>query len=1237
MNHTTKQNRKAGKSVQNRQPEDVSWQAREKKRVTEEFYKIVRQAGSILNFEQLEELTEALKLAGISIREQEERRRAEELAREAAQRRQEEEMRKAAAARRRARREERKRSRHIAEVTAMDLPMDFVNSYDSDERASEHRDSPADGLLMSLDALGVVDIEFISSVCGQDFKTVIESLRGSIYQNPLHWNECFYKGWETADEYLSGNLMHKYQVAKEANEAYNGYFDANVKAIEAVMQPEIPVEDIYVSLGSPWVPTDIIDEFILHLAGEDPIDGVYPPEISQYLGPEYAVRHEETTGFWEIPQKNRFRNSKYHGKYETACFITYGTSRMDMLRLLENTLNQKSVNISDVRGINEIRVLNLEETTKLLEKQQTMIREFQSWVWADPDRKNRLQRAYCRRYGQIRQRHYDGSFLLFPDMSDEVELYPFQKNAVARILFSPNTLLAHDVGSGKTYTMIAAGMELRRLGRSKKNLYVVPNNIVAQWKEIFLKMYPNARLLIVDNRNFNLRKRSQTLEQIKNEDFDGIIMAYSCFDMLSLSARYYKQLHKEHLAMLEKAEKYYYSGARIEKKKQSIEKMLDQLRKESMKGICEVPFDELGINTLFVDEAHNYKNVGVSGEHSRVLGSGGRASDKAQGMMDKVHCVQRQNNGGRIIMATGTPVTNSLTDLFVIQKYLQDGELEFLGLQNFDAWAGMFAERTTDFEIDVDTNSYHLATRYSRFRNVPELTAILSSIADFHRLDKTAGIPDFEGYDDSLQDGSEDFKAYLQDISNRADDVRQKRVKPSEDNLLKITSDGRKAALDMRLIDPAFGLDPDSKVFRCAEKVAEVYEATRAERGTQLVFCDISTPKKGFNMYDELKLLLTAMGIPEEQIAYVHDAGTEQERLKLFQEMRDGQKAVLIGSTFKMGIGVNVQDRLAAIHHLDVPWRPADMVQREGRILRQGNMIQKVKVFRYITRGSFDAYSWQLLEAKQRFISQILSGRVSERAGDDVDEAVLNYAEVKALAVGNPLIKERVRVANDLSRVIILQRSFEEERAANRQELRFLPEQIAALKTQIAKAEQDLKELEENPFDYNELTREEKQALRKKIFDAVQNWENRSEEKTVMEYDGFQVIVPALMRPRLVSAGKDDKGNARKTKVWQIRLKRNGSYLLELETETGVGVRLSNFCREHMKLAKDADRGGREERIVPSGLAVLLEEAKDKLLERETRQRQLTEAVKQESPYPQEIKRLEAELKEIDERIGVSA
>lgn len=1211
--------------------------AKEKRQVLDEFYTNIHKAGKTLTAEEIDVAIESLKMAALEIKEVQKRKQLEEEARRAEELRMQEQKRREAAAKRAAARANKKHLEHVKSVTAMDLPMDWVNQYDSDERANNHVESIADGLVMSLDYLGMVDIEFISSVTGADYKSVIESLRGAIYQNPLFWNECFYKGWETADEYLSGNLMHKYKIAVEANEEYNGYFESNVKALEALIEPNIDADDIYVTLGSPWIPTDIIDDFILHLIGEEPENGMYRDDLRQYFSADNAVRHDDYTGIWEIPNKARFRKGKHHGRYEELNYSIFGTSRMDMLYLLENILNMKTLAITDAKDKDgKVRIINNGETVKLLEKQEKMIKEFQDWVWKDENRKTRLQNAYCRKYGNIRKRNYDGSFLQFPGMSDEVSLYPYQKDSVARILMSPNTLLAHDVGSGKTYVMIAAGMELRRLGKSKKNMYVVPNNIISQWKEIFLKMYPQANLLVVDNKNFNVHKRNDTLSRIKNEDFDAIIMAYSSFDMLSLSKKYYIDLHKRQLNMIEKATKIFYSKAKLDRKRKSIEETLDKLQKETVANICEIPFDDLGVNTLFVDEAHNYKNVGIETNITRVLGGGGQFSNKAKGMMDKVHCVQRQNNGGRVILATGTPITNSITDIYTMQRYLQEGELEFLGLKNFDAWAGMFAEKKTDFEIDVDTNSYHLATRFSRFCNIPELTSVLSSIADFHHIDQQSGIPEFEGYDDSLRDGSQDFKEYLMDISNRADDVRQKRVNRFEDNLLKITSDGRKAALDMRLIDEVYGLDPDSKVFRCAENIMEVYENTRDIKGIQLVFCDSSTPKPGFNLYDELKKLLIAMGIPENQIAFIHDAGSETAKETLFNDLRNGDVSVIIGSTFKMGLGVNIQDRLCALHHLDVPWRPADMVQREGRILRQGNMNKSVRIFRYITKASFDAYSWQLLENKQRFISQILSGHTTLREGSDVDEAILNYAEVKALAVGNPLLKRRVEVANELDKYRILQRDYMEDRKRKGQELRDIPKKIADQTSRIENCQKDIKEVSEDQTDYESMPYTQQKEIREKIYEAVSKKVIMPFETEVLEYRGFKVVVPAYMVPKIPETRNSDGESVKERKsIPYVYLKKNGTYYMEIESESGITKRLNNFCAQHVIKHVDKETKKVTEENVPSGLEVLLGKYQDVLESLKIREEILTEELQKTGGFSAQIEELKNELDEIDEELGV--
>lgn len=1209
------------------------------------FFENIRNAGEFLTSKDIEVAMESLRVASIEIREKEEQeRRRKEIERELKERAEREA--RLAEARRIAEEKARKEHHeHVEQVTCMDLPLDWTNSFEADVRASEHVETASDGLMLSLEILGGVDIEFIAMVSDSDCRTVIENLRGSIYQNPLTWNECFYKGWETADDYLSGNLMYKYKVALDANNVYEGYFDANVKALVSAMGPMISSEDIYVTLGSPWVPSGIIDDFILHLAGLDPIDGQYSTEAMEFMLAEYKVKHDNVTGFWEIPQKKRFRQPQQHGKYEMINYRKWGTDRMDMLTLLENTLNMKTLTVCSFDHSVNKPLLDREETVKVIEKQEKMIEEFRNWVWKDEERKEMLQNSYFSKYGSIRRRHFDGQFLTFPGLAEGIHLFDYQKDSVARILMSPNTLLAHDVGSGKTFVMIAAGMELRRLGKSKKNLYVVPNGILNQWKSLFKAMYPEANLLIVDNSNFSGKKRRQTLEKISNEDFDGILMTYSCFDRLSLSDNFYEKQYQEMLEKLRNANSRLYDNRKIKNRMEKISKLLDEISARCTKNVCDIPFDELGINTLFVDEAHNYKNVGFDSNIDHVLGGGNRGSLKAKGMMDKVHCVQRMNNGGRVVFATGTPVTNSITDIYIMQRYLQDGELEFLNLQNFDAWAGMFAEKTTEFEIDVDTNSYHLATRFARFCNIPELTSILSSVADFHHVEKQENVPEFDGYTDSVWEGSEDFKDYLKDISNRADDIRQKRVGRMEDNLLKITSDGRKAALDMRLIDEAYGLDPDAKVFRCAENIYEEYERTRDIKGSQLVFCDSSTPKKGFNIYDELKEILTAMGIPSDMIAFVHDADDEKKRAKLFEKVNKGEIAVLIGSTFKMGLGVNVQERLTALHHLDVPWRPADMVQREGRIIRQGNTAEKVRIFRYITKGSFDAYSWQLLETKQRFISQILSGQAVQREGSDVDAVVLNYAEVKALAVGNPLIKKRVEVAAELDRYRILQSEYMERRYRNKVEWDSIPSKISGSEWKIEKLKKDIEFVESDSEEFKSPGQKERIDAKNRIAEAVRTKQGLFCDSEILTYRGFSIVVPAHMIPRAPNSVEPDNEEGEKVDwkkaVPYIQVRRNGSYTVEIHSEAGIMKRIDNLIENPSRKAggtkKRSEAADRVSRNRRSGLERMLQEATDNLENLKTRRIVLETEMKSDHGFQDEVTRLRAELQRIDEELGINA
>lgn len=1096
---------------------------------------------------------------------------------------------------RKAREEQEKKEAHIREVTCMDLPLDWENIFNSDARTQGvHVESVPDALVLSLTTLGKVDIEYISSITGLSYKDVIGTLRGSIYQNPQTWDECFYKGWETSDEYLSGNLMRKWQAAKDANTKYNGYFADNLKAIEAVLPPTVATKDIYVTLGSPWVPTDIIDDFIEHM---------FKRKHEYWHNGEniYAVKHDEITGTWEIPNKTRYG----HGVTDTK---TYGTDRIEVLYILERTLNMKSVAVTDevqclTNASGKKRVINKDETVLAIEKQQKMIAEFQKWVWKDEKRKERLEIIFENNFSCVRRRIFDGSFLDFPTMSPDVQLYPYQKNAVARILFSPNTLLAHDVGSGKTYVMIAAGMELRRMGLSKKNLYVVPNNIVGQWRDIFLSMYPAAKLLTVEPKSFTPSKREKMLEKIRDEEFDGIIMAYSCFEQIPLSQQFYAdQLQDTQARIKEMAEDAKKNTSKLQKQKEKIAKQLAELTVTLNMLSGDVYFDELGVTRLFVDEAHNYKNVPVETKTDRVLGVKSGGSKKCADMMNKVRMVQK--SGGGVVMATGTPITNSITDAFIMQKYLQNGELGLLDLQNFDSWIGMFAERVTEFEIDVDTSSYRLATRFAKFHNLPELTSLFSQIADFHQLDESNGIPDFDGYSDALIAKTQDFADYLSDISSRADAVRHGLVQRTMDNMLKITTDGRKAALDLRLVSPMSGFTYQSKVARCAENVFGIYKNTA---GTQLIFCDTSTPKAGFNIYDEMRRLLVGMGVPYDEIAYVHDATSETKRSQLFDLMRKGVIRILIGSTFKLGLGVNVQDKLIAIHHLDIPWRPADMTQREGRILRQGNENSKVEIYRYITEGSFDAYSWQLLETKQRFITGLLSGSYTERDGADIEDTVLNYAEVKALAVGNPLVKKRVETANELSRYLTLQRKLVETRLRLEKELRELPAQIAHQESLIENARKDKEFYEQYmrslpiPVTTTEKNAEAaaRKNIRETIFTAIKGNELKTVETKLMEYRGFGIVLPANMKKE-------------RSFVW---LQRAGRYYVELgDTEIGGLIRIDNFL---------------------DNLDMHVDKLCTRLSDLQDRGTHIRAELESKESYTEKIEELKAQIEKIDKKLGV--
>lgn len=697
------------------------------------------------------------------------------------------------------------------------------------------------------------------------------------------------------------------------------------------------------------------------------------------------------------------------------------------------------------------------------------------------------------------------------------------------------------------------------------------------------------------------------MEEIRDEDYDGIIIAYSCFERIKLSVDYRIERLKTKKAELENEKNNNLQYPRkIDREIKKIKEELGKLTVAQEVDYDGVYFEDMGVTKLFVDEAHNFKNVPFDTKIGNVMGLNPKGSKKCEEMFHKVQCVQK--DGGGVILATGTPITNSITDAYIMQRYLQNGELGLLDLQHFDGWIGMFAEKNTEFEIDVDTSSYRITTRFSRFHNLPELTTLLASIADFHQVDGAENIPKHNGYKDALISKSYDLKKYLEEISKRAEAVRMGAVLRTVDNMLKITTDGRKAALDMRLVDSSLSVGCQSKVGRCVENVANIYFRTMKDRLTQVIFCDYSTPKKGFNIYDDIKVRLKNLGIPENEIAFAHSANTEKKRKQLFDDVRKGKIRVILGSTFKIGMGVNIQDRLIALHHIDVPWRPADMVQREGRILRQGNINQEVEIYRYITEGSFDAYSWQLLETKQRFISELLAGSLVERSGSDIEDSVLDYAEVKALAVGNPLVKDRVEAYNELTKYKILQRKYVEARITWEKEAMELPGKIKHQKDIISKCVDDIEFVKKwnmkypNPKNNDEKKKlvEERKFIRTTIHQAIKENVLEIKERKFIKYRGFDIILPTNMK-------------SEKPYVW---LQNNGRYYVELgDTEVGNLVRIDNYL---------------------NNLNDHLKELEESLEKQQTKLRDIKTNLSKDENFYDQINHYRKLVEELDEKLGVN-
>lgn len=794
-----------------------------------------------------------------------------------------------------------------------------------------------------------------------------------------------------------------YKQAREMRERKETLFVEKPK--EERIPHKIPYTDIEVSLGVPWIDISIINDFIGYL--------MYENNTSSHL-----CKYEPITGNWFIEDKRAWYVKDNHN-----LTVKYGTERYNALCILESTLNIREIKLCDANG-----KYDEYETVAALEKQKKIEDTFKEWIWQDEDRRWEVEDAYNKIFGAYEKQVYDGSKLKFEGMSSTVELYKYQKDAVKKILDSKNTLLAFDVGAGKTYIMIAAAMKMRKDGISRRNMFVVPNHIVGQWEKIFTDMYPKAKVLAIEPKSFKPEMRQKVLRQIKEGDYDGIIIAYSCFEMIPLSETTVLDNMATQLNRIESAIRDLRSGSRwdiwnkntLDKEKERITQMtIDFVNSMTYPGTSEVTFGDLDISTLFLDEAHNYKNLPIKTQLRNLNGINTKGSSKCLDMLHKVRCVQNSENGRGAVFATGTPLCNSISDAYTMQIYLQSEELENSHLDQFDNWVKTFAKPEQLMEIDVDTSKYRMIRKFARFHNLPELSQMFSRIAIFYAVNGDDSLPQFEGYTDVVIRKYQELTDYMKTLCERAEDIRSGKIDRKFDNMLKVSTDGRKAALSLSLVGLEQPYNKNSKVYCCVQNVTRLYK--KCPECTQLIFCDYSTPKgENFSVYKELKARLIEKGIPEKEIAFIHSYNTESRKVELFRRFNAGEVRVMIGSTFKLGIGANVQTKLKAIHHIDVPWRPADMVQREGRIIRRGNENNSVMIYRYITEGSFDSYSWQVLETKQRFISQFLSGSSYQRSFTDLEDNVLTYAEVKALALSEPLMKRIAESENEVKSLKIV-------------------------------------------------------------------------------------------------------------------------------------------------------------------------------------------------------------------------
>ena len=1048
-------------------------------------------------------------------------------------------------------------------------------------------DTASEALAVSIGERAGVDLSYMAQLSGKTEAELTEELAGVIFKNPIS------EKWEPSDEYLSGNVREKLQIAKQFAEDHPEY-QVNVQYLEQVQPKDLDASEIEARLGATWISEDYITRFMA--------ETFHTPRY--YVGSKVKVQYAEVTGQWNVMGKNV---DSYGNALVTS---TYGTQRANAYRLLEDALNLRDTKIYDTvqDADGEHRELNRKETMLAQQKQELIKEEFKEWIFKDLHRREDLCKIYNERFNSIRPREYDGSHIQFVGMNPEITLMPHQKNAVAHVLYGNNTLLAHCVGAGKTFQMIAAGMESKRLGLSQKNLYVVPNHLTEQWGSDFLRLYPGANILVATKKDFEPANRKRFCSRIATGDYDAVIIGHTQFEKIPLSRERQIAMLEDQIAditfSIEEAAHQAgqnYTIKQLEKTKKSLQarmkKLNDQTRKDDV-----VTFEQLGVDRLFVDESHSFKNLFLYTKMRNVAGISQTDAQKSSDMFMKCRYMDELTGGRGITFATGTPVSNSMTELYTIMRYLQYDTLMRMGMGHFDSWAATFGETVTAIELSPEGTGYRAKTRFARFFNLPELISIFKEAADIQTSDMlNLPVPEAEFINEVLKP-SEEQQEMVSAFSERAEEVRAGLVNPTVDNMLKITNDGRKCALDQRLLNELLPDAEKSKVNTCVENAFQVWDEGKADRTTQLIFCDLSTPKGDgtFNVYDDVRNKLVARGIPKEEIAFIHEYNTETKKADLFAKVRAGQVRILMGSTPKLGAGTNVQDRLIALHHLDCPWKPSDLEQQEGRILRQGNQNDKVKIFRYVTENTFDAYMWQILENKQKFISQIMTSKSPVRACEDVDDTALSYAEIKALATGNPYIKEKMDLDVQVSKLKLLKANhtsqiyrLESDIAKN------FPVQISALKERIAGMQVDSQvvksvDLQDNDtfaMTVGNILYEDKKEAGEALIAACAGLKTVSTGGKVGEYHGFTL-----------SASYNMFSNA-----FELTIKGKCSYKLEIGKDP-----VGNMQRIHNTL---------------SSIDRKLTESEQKL---ETVQQQLATAQEEvKKPFPKE-----AELNEKIERLS---